>query len=142
MTDAPRPIVVGYDGRTGSTAALHEALELARDLGTTVVLVFSYEATALGGERADLDAAIRERAQAVLDEGLTVASTAGIQASTEFAELSPAEGLVAVAEQRNARMIVVGSAGEGPLRGILVGSTPYKLLHHSHHPVLVARAEG
>jgi nucleotide-binding universal stress UspA family protein len=140
MSDAPRPIVVGYDGRGGSTAALQEALELATDLGTSVVLVFSYESAPLGGERADLDAAIRERAQEVLQEGLAVASGAGVVATTEFAQLPPAEGLVAVADQHDARMIVVGSTGEGRLRGILVGSTPYKLLHHSTHPVLVARS--
>jgi nucleotide-binding universal stress UspA family protein len=33
----------------------------------------------------------------------------------------------------------VGSSGEGPLRGILVGSTSYKLLHLSARPVLVVR---
>ncbi len=34
-------------------------------------------------------------------------------------------------------MIVVGSHGAGALRGIVLGSTPYKLLHHSRVPVLV-----
>jgi nucleotide-binding universal stress UspA family protein len=36
-------------------------------------------------------------------------------------------------------MIVEGTSGEGPLRGILVGSTSYKLLHLSARPVLVVR---
>ncbi|MEA2180660.1 MAG: hypothetical protein QOG77_3957, partial [Solirubrobacteraceae bacterium] len=49
MTDT-RPIVVGYDGRAGSQAALDEALRLAAGLGTSVVIVFSFEATRLGGE--------------------------------------------------------------------------------------------
>jgi nucleotide-binding universal stress UspA family protein len=142
MTEqATRPIVVGYDGRAGSQAALREALRLARGLRTTIVLVFSFEATPLGGERADLDTAIRERAQAVLAEGLHTVTSSGVQASTEYAELSPAEGLVTAADEHDAEMIVVGSTGEGPLRGMLVGSTPYKLLHHSRRPVLVVRAE-
>ena len=65
MTD-PRPIVVGYDGRAGSHAALDEALRLAEDLGATVVAVFSFEPTRLGGEARDLDEVVSERANTVL----------------------------------------------------------------------------
>jgi nucleotide-binding universal stress UspA family protein len=38
-----------------------------------------------------------------------------------------------------ARMIVIGTYGERPLLGVVLGSTPYKLLHRSPVPVLVAR---
>ena len=31
-------------------------------------------------------------------------------------------------------MIVVGSHGESPLKGAIVGSTPYKLVHFSRRP--------
>jgi nucleotide-binding universal stress UspA family protein len=37
-------------------------------------------------------------------------------------------------------MIVVGSYGEAPLKGALVGSTAHKLVHLSERPVLVVRA--
>jgi Universal stress protein family len=43
---------------------------------------------------------------------------------------------------RVARMIVVGSYGEAPLKGAIIGSTPYKLLHLSQRPVLVVPAGG
>ena len=59
---------------------------------------------------------------------------------TVHRQQSPSDGLLAEAEERHAQMLVVGSTGEGPLRGILVGSTPYKLLHLSTRPVLVVRA--
>jgi nucleotide-binding universal stress UspA family protein len=36
-------------------------------------------------------------------------------------------------------MIVVGSHGESPLKGTVLGSTPYKLMHFSKTPVLVVR---
>jgi nucleotide-binding universal stress UspA family protein len=138
MTDT-RPLVVGYDGRPGSHAALDQAVRLAGDLGAPVVLVFSYEATRLGGETADLDAAIAERGRAVLQEALDRTSGAGVTVETEQREQSPADGLLAAADEHDAQMIVVGSSGEGPLRGILVGSTSYKLLHLSARPVLVVR---
>ena len=39
-------------------------------------------------------------------------------------------------------MIVVGTRGEGPISGVLLGSVPYKLVHRSHVPVLVVPAES
>jgi nucleotide-binding universal stress UspA family protein len=138
MTDA-RPIVVGYDGRAGSHAALGEAVRLGRELGAPLVVVFSFEATRLGGEVADLDAAIAERGRAVLADATTRAGDPGVPVTTEQREQPPADGLVAAADEHDARMIVVGSTGERPLRGILVGSTSYKLLHLSSRPVLVVR---
>jgi nucleotide-binding universal stress UspA family protein len=51
-----------------------------------------------------------------------------------------AEARLDAARQRDARMIVVGSSGETPLKGAILGSTPYKLLHQSERPVLVVPA--
>jgi nucleotide-binding universal stress UspA family protein len=54
----------------------------------------------------------------------------------------PAEALVDTAASRDARMIVVGSYGDPPLRGVILGSTPNKLLHMAKCPVLVVPASG
>lgn len=136
-------LVVGYDGTPGSEAALDEAVRLAGELGAEIVLVFSFSAGRLGGEVADLDAAIGERGRAVLEAGLERARAAGAHAVTSrILSQDPSDGLVTVADKRDARMIVVGSYGETPLRGALVGSTPYRLLHRSSRPVLVVRAGG
>jgi nucleotide-binding universal stress UspA family protein len=46
--------------------------------------------------------------------------------------------LISLAEEHNARgAIVVGTYGESPLKGAILGSTPHKLLHLSSRPVLV-----
>jgi nucleotide-binding universal stress UspA family protein len=139
MTDI-RPIVVGYDGRAGSEAALDEAARLAGELGaSSLVVVFSHEVSRLGGEVADLEAAVEERGRAVLQEAVARVGDR-VAVETELRGEPAADGLVSVADERSAQMIVVGSTGEGPLRGILVGSTSYKLLHLSTTPVLVVRA--
>ncbi len=138
MTDT-RPIVVGYDGRPGSQTALDEAARLGSDLGATVVLVFSFEPTRLGGEAADLDAAVQERGSSVLAEAVGRVAASGVSLETSQRAQAAVDGLLAEADERDAQMIVVGSTGEGPLRGILVGSTAYKLLHLSSRPVLVVR---
>ena len=59
-------------------------------------------------------------------------------ARAELVNDRPSTGLVAVADDVDAQMIVVGSYGEKPLKGALVGSTAHKLLHLSERPVLVS----
>jgi nucleotide-binding universal stress UspA family protein len=130
-------LVVGYDGTDGARAALKAAVELADELGDGVVAVFAYTVGRLGGEVADYAQALHEHAQTVLEEARSIGGE-----GLEVVELeqSPAEALIEVADQRNARMIVVGSYGERPLKSALVGATPNKLLHLAERPVLVVRA--
>ena len=130
-------LVVGYDGTDGGRAALKAAVELAAELGDGVVAVFAYTVGRLGGEVSDYAAAMHEHARGVLDEARSVGCE-GI----EVVELQqpPVDALIEVADQRDARMIVVGSNGESTLRSVLIGSTPTRLLHLSQRPVLVVRA--
>jgi len=60
-----------------------------------------------------------------------------VDATTAVVDLRTAEGLARLGEQLEAQMIVVGTSGERPLLGVVLGSTPYKLLHRSSVPVLV-----
>jgi nucleotide-binding universal stress UspA family protein len=129
-------LVVGYDGTDGSRAALRAAVSLGGELGDGVVVVFAYHVGRLGGEVSDYAAALHEHAREVLEEARSVGGD-GIEV-VELEEY-PAQALIAVAEERDARMIVVGSHGEAPLKSVLVGSTPTKLLHLSERPVLVVR---
>jgi len=52
----------------------------------------------------------------------------------------PADALLKVAADRGARMIVLGTHGEHPFAGAVLGSVPHKLLHLSTLPVLVVPA--
>ncbi|QEC49182.1 universal stress protein [Baekduia soli] len=130
-------LVVGYDGTEGARVAYAEARKLAAELGEGLHVVFSFEAPRLGGELRDLDEAIQERGRQVLDEAKAIAGDLPI--STEVRLQDSAEGLIAAAEEQDARMIIVGSYGERPLKSILVGATPTRLLHLSQRPVLVVR---
>jgi nucleotide-binding universal stress UspA family protein len=42
-----------------------------------------------------------------------------------------------VAQDREAEAIVVGHGGQGPMRGALLGSITYEIVHRSPVPVLV-----
>jgi nucleotide-binding universal stress UspA family protein len=135
-------IVVGYDGSDCSRAALDKGLRLAKDLGDGVVVVFGYAPPGLwGGEIAEHEEAIEERGQKVLDEAKHQAQAAGAEVEVELVAKKASEALVEVADARDARMIVVGSYGDPPLKGMILGSTPNKLLHIADRPVLVVPAK-
>jgi nucleotide-binding universal stress UspA family protein len=71
-----------------------------------------------------------------LDHAVAKASEAGVSTIVELVDEKPAQALLDSADKHDARLIVVGTYGESPLRGAILGSTPHKLLHWSSRPVL------
>ena len=134
-------IVVGYDGSDCSRKALDEGLRTASALGDDVTVVFGYAPPGLwGGEIVEHEEAIEERGQKVLDEAKHQAEAAGVTVELELVAKKASEAIVATADKRDARMIVVGTYGDPPLKGMILGSTPNKLLHIADRPVLVVPA--
>lgn len=131
-------IVVGYDGSPCGEAALAAALDLAAQLGDRVVVVFGYAPPGpWGGEIAEHEEAIEELGEKVMAQARAQASERGVEIEEELVAKRPAQALIGVGEERDARMIVVGSHGEPPLKGMILGSTPSKLLHLAERPILV-----
>ena len=77
-------------------------------------------------------------------EGATLARSLGAEAEAlavpDGADV--AETVDAVAGQRDAVAVVVGSRGLGGVKSRLMGSTSRRLLHDSRRPVLVVRADA
>jgi nucleotide-binding universal stress UspA family protein len=134
-----KPLVVGYDGTDGARAAVREAARLAPLLDAPVVVAFAFGTSPLGGEVSDLSATLHDRGESLLEDAMQELRAAGADARAELMDTKPADGLVDLAEREDAQMIIVGSYGEGRLRGALLGSTPYRLVHLSERPVLVVR---
>jgi nucleotide-binding universal stress UspA family protein len=133
-------LVVGYDDSDSSKAALAKAAELAKDLGDSIVIVFGYAPGGYGGGEVPAQReAVEELGEKVTANGVERAKAAGVDYEVELINEHPDHALITVAEQRKARMIVVGSHGESPLKGAVLGSTPYRLVHASTTPVLVVR---
>jgi nucleotide-binding universal stress UspA family protein len=86
---------------------------------------------------ADHRHALEERGKALTDEALLLVAGSRVEATAAVVDARPADGLLALAEQHQARLVVVGTHAERPLMGVVLGSTPYKLLHRSPLPVLV-----
>jgi nucleotide-binding universal stress UspA family protein len=132
------PIVVGFDGSPGARAALGVAIDLARALSEELILVFGTAPPGVMGEEArEHREAIEQIAADATAPAVEEARAAGANVRTELRPEKPVEALLTVAEDVGARMIVCGSYGERPLRGVILGSTPHKLLHSADRPVLV-----
>jgi nucleotide-binding universal stress UspA family protein len=136
-------IVVGYDGSACGDAALDSALEMAGELGDKIVVVFGYAPPGLwGGEIAEHEEAIEELGEKVMAKAKSQAAAKGVEIEAQLVAKRAAEALIEVADRRDARMIVVGSFGDPPLKGMILGSTPNKLLHLSERPILVVPAQS
>ena len=132
-------IVVGVDGSYCSDVAVERAVELAAGLGDTLVVVYAVEPPfrGVGEEWRESQTALEELATPIVDQAVARAEEAGVRAEPALVPKRPVEALLAVAHERSARLIVVGTASERPLTGVILGSVPHKLVHRSTIPVLV-----
>lgn len=131
-------IVLGYDESPGSGRALDIAIELALRFAEPLVIVYGVAPPGGRGEEfGEHQRALAEIGREVVTKAAAKAAEAGVAASGELVHDRPARAVMEVADQHDARMIIVGSYGEGPVRGAILGSTPYRLLGLSDRPVLV-----
>ena len=137
-------IVVGVDGSQCSDAAVTRAVELAAGLGDKLVVVYAVEPPfrGVGDEWKESRQALEELGAPILEQAVAQATEAGVDAESALVSKRPAEALLEVGQERSARMIVVGTASERPLTGVILGSVPHKLVHRSSIPVLVVPEAG
>jgi len=130
-------IVLGYDGSACANAALTAAVDSAKAYGDGIVVAFGAGVYAIG-EDADHQKLVRKMGDDWAEEALSAIRSAGVDNATAVVvDARPAEALLQVARERDARMIVVGTHGAPPMTGAVLGSVPHKLLHLSKVPVLV-----
>ena len=158
MTPADvRPVVLAYDGSAEAEAALREAVALFGQRPLIVVSVWEpglAMATMMPAagepsmgympdpdEVAAIDRAQSGHAGEVSEAGARLARELGATAEALSVpdSVNIAGTLIAIAEEHDARAIVVGSRGLGGIKARVLGSTSHKLLHDAHRPVLVVR---
>lgn len=130
-------VVVGYDESPGAERALTTAITVATRWGEPLVLVYGAGPPGTLGEEAGVHrAALREMGRTALSHAVERAHAAGLETEVRLVDAKPAQALIEVADELDATVIVVGTVGESPLRGAMLGSTPHKLLHLATRPVL------
>ena len=131
-------IVCGYDDSSGSKAALAVAAQLASQTGDQLVIGYGYGPPgSVGDEFKEHREALLELGQKMTDEAKAQAEAAGVDAQVELVEEHGVDALLSLAKDHDASFIVVGTYGESPIKGAILGSTPHKLLHLSEVPVVV-----
>ena len=138
------PVVFAYDGSELAKLAIDEAgkqLPPGRDaLVLTVWQPFDVgfvPAVALRLNAAEVSE-VREAAQRTAADGASLAQAAGFNARGLEAEVTPTwKGIVHVADEHDASLIVLGSHGRTGLAGVLLGSVAEAVAAHSRRSVLI-----
>ncbi len=126
---ADGPIVVGLDGSEGATRALGWTIDLADETGMRIVAV---HATGLGASNATMDAARRNvEGWCAPIEARTVPFEMRVESSDARTALEDA------ADATGASLLVVGSRGLGPVRGLLLGSVAGYVARYSTRPIAI-----
>jgi nucleotide-binding universal stress UspA family protein len=135
------PVVVGLDDSTSSVPALAFAYEQAAQRGADLRIIRAWDGT-LDSEfehRPTVTEAAITAESRRLDDVVSAwrARYPDVKASAELVRAHPAAALTRASA--DARLVVVGSRGRGPVRGMLLGSVSQHLLHHSTCSVAVVR---
>jgi nucleotide-binding universal stress UspA family protein len=129
-------IVVGYDGSECAKAALERALSLAGTTGK-VFITYADAPPRIGASSLVPPETVLELGRKLTAEAMAVAQQRGVPAEVVLESERPAEALLKVAARTKADIIAVGTRGESQLTGLLLGSTPYHLVHRATIPLLV-----
>jgi len=135
-------VILGYDGSSGSKAALPVAVRVAQAFGAPLAIVFGYEPNPMGGEVTDYRHQLEKLGSEVVGRALEEARRLAPALSVEplVVPMRPVDSLLEACKERQALVVVVGGTGERPIVGAILGSVPHKLLHLSSVPVLVVPA--
>jgi nucleotide-binding universal stress UspA family protein len=144
-----RPILLATDGSPSAAEALLKAIELARLLDVTLLVVsvahvtlpaVGYSGYGYSNVVAELTDAEHKRVNDLLASVSETVEAAGVRCSTFAADGIAGDEICRIAGEREAQLIVVGSHGWGAARRFLSGSVSTGLVHHAPCPVLVVRS--
>ena len=137
---SPR-IVVGLDGSDDCGTGLQWAIEQAHHSGSEIIAAHVFYQPVPNSwpdeARQELLTAVRQQARESLDTWTEPLRSSDVDHRTIVVHGVPAEGLLQVAEDEQAGMIVVGRSGLGGLARLLLGSVSYHLVQESPIPVVV-----
>jgi nucleotide-binding universal stress UspA family protein len=142
-------LVVAFDGSEDSIRAVQMASVIASKFNSkvTIVHVYNVPIVTYGGvtgpppvDYGALRNTAKSSGETILSRGVEIASKAGLTADGQLVE-SPSivEGLVTLAEEQEASLIIVGTRGMTGIKRLVLGSVSSGLVSHARCPVMVVR---
>ena len=144
-----KTIVVGTVGSPSSMKAVEEAAELARAMQATLHIAYAVRLArdlAMAGPVAmplpnGWDEQVHAEAAGSVARAAEIARQAGASAEGRVVTGEAAHALMALADEVNADLLVVGSRGLTGAARFLLGSVPNRCAHHAGCSVLVVRTD-
>ncbi|MBC3536210.1 universal stress protein [Megasphaera hominis] len=146
---AYKNIVVPTDGSVNSKRALEHAVLLATSMQASITLVYVANivsvisnfdqipnASGYVTEQVALD--MEEEGKGVLEE-FSKEIPQDVEVKSVFEVGSPGPAVLSVAKKYEADLIVMGSRGLGPLKGLFMGSVSSYVVTHAPCPVLIVK---
>jgi nucleotide-binding universal stress UspA family protein len=129
------PIVVGTDGSESATAAVIDAIKLAKALDEPLHIISAYKPVPMSGSDLppEFAASVNSRSQvdSILNDVGSRSSQAGVKAELHAVTGDAANAILSLAEELDAGLIVVGNKGLGSLKRFVLGNVPSKIVHNS-----------
>jgi nucleotide-binding universal stress UspA family protein len=143
------PVVFAYDGSELAKLAIDEAgRQLAPGRDALVVCVWQpFDVGFVPTVPLRINAAeiadVREAAERTAADGVSLANAVGFKARGLQVEVAPTwTGIVQVADEHDASLIVLGSHGRTGVAGVLLGSVAEAVAAHSRRSVLITHRRG
>ena len=138
-----KQILIATDGSPSAQEAVDVGLELAKEQGADVTFVHVTSPEEVrggrGGSHAYTHSEEIDESETALKSAADAAEGAGVSYALERISGETVETIVALADTKNADMIVLGSRGRNAVTSALLGSVSHGVLRHASRPVLVVK---
>jgi nucleotide-binding universal stress UspA family protein len=138
-----KQILIATDGSPSAQEAVDVGLELAQEQGADVTFVHVAPADEVRGGRGGAHALTHresiDESETALKDAADAADAAGVSYELERFSGETVETLVALADSKNADLIVLGSRGRSAVASAVLGSISLGVLRHASRPVLIVK---
>jgi nucleotide-binding universal stress UspA family protein len=136
----PTKVLLATDGSPDAALAARAAADVAEGAGAELCVVHAWHAVPTARFRAFMRSQLGQIAGEVLEGQVERLEGAGASvADARLVEGRAADGILDLAGELGADLVVLGSRGLGPVAHLALGSVSEAVVHHARCPVLVLR---
>jgi nucleotide-binding universal stress UspA family protein len=135
-------ILLPFDGSDHSINASNYALDMAKQYGAHVTIIYCYESHHNIPEVSelllkDIKANLAKEAKNILKKAGGIFENQGVEYTLETIAGAPGYTLARLAKSKTYDLIIMGSHGHSDIAGLFLGSVTHKVLNTIYCPVLV-----